>query len=444
MSAEGAMASSHQRNRGAHHVFFDSVGCRLNQSEIESLSRQFRRAGHILVEAPEHADLMVLNTCSVTAGADCESRRRIRTAMRANPHLQIAVTGCWATLNAEEASQLPGVRAVIPNELKGDLPAEMGLAAPPDLDLEPLERRPLPGIRRRTRAYLKAQDGCNQRCAFCLTTIARGPARSLPLERVLRQAHSAEEGGAKEIVLSGVQLSSYGRDLAGEVTLTTLLTELMRSTGIPRIRLSSLEPWGLPEGLFDLLEEDRLCRQLHLPLQSGSLRTLRRMARPMTAGEYEGLVQTARRRIPDVAVTTDILVGFPGETEEEFEESLAFIRRLNFADAHVFRFSTRPGTRAAELPDPVPSRETKERAATVRAAVQRSSREYQQGFLGREVRVLWEAASPLGPNEWQLSGLTDNYLRVRANARTDLWNSFSRVRLEAEGEKGLEGPIVHP
>ncbi len=408
------------------------------------MARQFRRAGHALVEAPEDADLMVLNTCTVTAGADSESRRRVRRAHRRNPELKIAVTGCWASLNPEGARQLPGVTAVTPNEQKSSLPTQLVEAPLPAFERDPIQRRPLPGVRMRTRAYIKAQDGCNHHCAYCLTTIARGSARSLPIRQVLHQVQAAEAGGAKEAVLSGVQLSSCGRDLEGEIDLTDLITTILAETRIPRIRLSSLEPWGVPDGFFDLWADRRLCRQLHLPLQSGCAQTLRRMSRPMTPNGYAQLAQSARGRIPDLALTTDVIVGFPGEDEGEFEESLRVIESMAFADAHVFPFSPRPGTPAAHLPDPVPSRIAKGRAGRVQATVERTADAFRRQFVGREMHVLWEAASGLGPAGWRLNGLTDNYLRVTTSSVKDRWNTQSRVRMVRVVDGGLEGQLIPP
>lgn len=423
-------------------LYFDTIGCRLNQSEIELMARQARAAGLRLVESAAEADWVVLNSCTVTAGADSETRHRIKQAHKSNPEAAIVVTGCWATLHADSARRLPGVQRVVPNKDKAELiPALFNLDRTA-FDLEPVERKPIPGIRMRTRAFIKAQDGCDHGCAYCLTTVARGPARSLPVERIIRQVQAAVDGGAKEAVLSGVQLSSYGRDLAGSESLTSLVRAVLHDTAIERVRLSSLEPWGLPKDFFQLWQDARVCRQLHLPLQSGSRPTLRRMRRPMTPQRFRQLVNRARQAIPGIAITTDILTGFPGESETEFKESLDFIRQMEFSDAHVFPFSARPNTPAAAMQDQIPSRIAKERAAEIRSVIERSRRRFQRQFLGTVADVLWESAESLGPQGWRMGGLTDNYLRVKATTSQDRWNELSPVQLQSSLNGYLQGVVL--
>lgn len=416
-------------------VYLDTVGCRLNQSEIEHMAAQFRQAGHELVGRPEDSDLMVVNTCTVTAAADADSRAKVRRLHRARPEAAIAVTGCWSSLHPDQAGALPGVRWVVPNEEKDALVARV-LGLPLEtFDREPLERRPIPGLRRRTRAFVKAQDGCDYRCTFCLTTIARGASRSLPVERVVAEVRAAVAGGAQEVVLTGVALSSYGRDLPDRPTLSTLVRAVLGETEVRRLRLSSLEPWGLPADFFDLWQDRRLCRHLHLPLQSGCAATLRRMGRPMRPAAYARLVERARAAIPDLALTTDVIVGFPGETEAEFRESLAFIRQMAFADAHVFTYSPRPGTPASRLPDPVHPAVARARNRIVRQTVAESAAAFRRRFLGQEAEVLWETMIELTPEGWRLSGWTDTYLRVQALGDPTWWNQVARVRLaRLEGE----------
>ncbi len=423
-------------------VYLDTVGCRLNQSEIEAMARQFRAAGHTLVASPREADLVVVNTCAVTQKAVADSRKLIRRVARAGAGA-IAVTGCWVSLDPQSARALPGVRWVVPNLEKDRLVATVLNLPQETFDLEPVERTPLPGLRLRTRAFIKVQDGCDLRCTFCITTVARGPSRSRPVEDVVRDVKAALQGGAQEIVLTGVHLGAWGKDFDPPMHLKDLVAILLRRLPIPRLRLSSLEPWDLPEDFFELWEDPRLCRHLHLPLQSGSASVLRRMARRTTPESYARLVETARRFIPDVAITTDIIVGFPGETEAEFEESLAFVRAMDFAGGHVFTYSERPGTAAARMPHPVPHRVRKERNARMRAVLEESAARYRRRFLGRTLTVLWEAASTLGPQGWTLTGLTDNYLRVQALAPENLWNRLTPVRLLREnGHDTLIGEIL--
>jgi threonylcarbamoyladenosine tRNA methylthiotransferase MtaB len=421
-------------------VYLDSIGCRLNQSEIETFARQFRQAGHTLVSEPSQADLIVVNTCTVTSEAASDSRQKIRQAARGGG--EVVVTGCWSTLNPEAAQLLPGVRRVVSNQEKDRLVADMlGLPAV-SFDLEPLAREPLPGLHQRTRAFIKVQDGCDNRCTFCITTIARGAARSRTLAEVIEDVRASLAGGAKEAVLTGVHLGSWGKDLGGGLHLRHLIQAILDQTDVTRLRLSSLEPWDLDKDFFSLWQDPRLCRHLHLPLQSGSGAVLRKMARKVTPESFRALVHAAHAAIPDLAITTDLIVGFPGEGETEFQESLAFVREMAFAGGHVFTYSARPGTAAANYPQQVPHDVRKARNALVRAELAQASRQYRERFIGREMDVLWEASDALGPDGWRLSGLTDNYLRVTATSPTLIWNQLSTVSLEGLTEDGLSGSMA--
>ena len=413
-------------------VYLDCLGCRLNQAELERMAAQLRAAGCELVPSAEDCEQVVLNTCTVTHRAARDSRARVRQLHRANPSARIAVTGCWSTLEAQAAAALPGVQLVVPNAEKDQLAAllcqDQG---------RPRARLPIPGSRRRARAFLQIQDGCDQACAYCLTTQARGPSRSTPLRTIVAELRAAEAGGALEAVLCGVQLSDWGRVLPGSPNLSSLLDTLLASSAIPRLRLSSLEPWGLPTDLFQRWTDARLCRQLHLPLQSGCDATLARMARPYRRAQASELIRQARAWIPELALSTDILVGFPGETEAEFTQTLAWLAQLNLADAHVFTFSPRPGTRAASMPDPVPSAVARERRLAVMEQVERSRRRYRQRLIGTTQAVLWVSARADDGGTWQLGGLTDHGVPVRATAGADLWNQLSPVRLLRQEPWGL-------
>lgn len=424
-------------------VYLDSVGCRLNQSEIEVYARQFMSAGHTLVPAPEEADLVVVNTCAVTAAAASDSRQKIRQAARAGREngLEIVATGCWSTLQPEAAAALPSVSRVVPNLEKDRLVADV-LGLPLEtFDQEPVERAPVPGARLRTRAFIKVQDGCDNRCTFCITTVARGPGRSRSLAQVLTDVRGAT-ASAQEVVLTGVHLGSWGHDLTPKLQLHDLVQTILNETEVARLRLSSLEPWDLDEAFFGLWANSRLCRHLHLPLQSGTTATLRRMARKTTPESFHRLVSAALAAVPEMAITTDVIAGFPGETEREFAECLEFVRALGFAGGHVFTYSARPGTAAAKMPDQVPVEARKERNAQLRGVLADASVIYSRRFLGRVLPVLWETAGAVGPEGWRLSGLTDNYLRVSAQAPQHLWNRITPVRLTALGEDGLYGQMA--
>lgn len=422
-------------------VYLDSVGCRLNQSEIEAYARQFHQAGHILVGSPGEADLAVVNTCAVTSAAASDSRQKVRQAARGGAK-EVAVTGCWSTLHPQAAAELPGVGVVVPNAGKDRLVQRL-LQLPDEVfDLEPVLRQPVPGARLRTRAFIKVQDGCDNRCTFCVTTVARGEGRSRSFAEVLADIHGAVQGGAQEVVLTGVHLGSWGQDFPRPLHLRHLVLAILSETALPRLRLSSLEPWDLDADFFSLWEDPRLCRHLHLPLQSGCAATLRRMARKVTPESFAALVAAARKAIPGVAVTTDVIAGFPGEDDAEFAESVEFIASMRFAGGHAFTYSPRPGTAAARMPRQVPSALRKERNARLRTLFSVSALEYQAGFVGQVLPVLWESAAALGPDGWRMSGLTDNYLHVSALARQDLWNTITPVRLVSIQEGGLSGMVA--
>jgi threonylcarbamoyladenosine tRNA methylthiotransferase MtaB len=423
-------------------VYLDSIGCRLNQAEIERYARQFHAAGHTLVAGPEEADLAVVNTCAVTTAAASDSRQKIRQMARAGVE-EVIVTGCWSTLKPAQATALPGVSRVIPNPEKDHLVPDL-LQIPTEVfEREPMERELIPGARLRTRAFIKVQDGCDNRCTFCVTTLARGAGRSRLIAEIIQDIRSAQQGedGALEVVLTGVHLGSWGHDFKRPLHLRQLVQAILNETDAPRMRLSSLEPWDLDTEFFSLWQDKRLCRHLHLPLQSGCDATLRRMARKTTPESFTELVKAARAVIPSIAITTDVITGFPGETDEEFEQSLAFVRQMEFAGGHVFTYSERPGTAAARMPGRVPIQIRKERNARMREAFSESALAYHARFLGQVLPVLWESATALGPDGWHLSGLTDNYLRVNALAPRQLWNQITPVCLTGLQGEALSGKI---
>ena len=416
------------------------------------MALQFRAAGHEIVASANMADMAVVNTCAVTNDAASESRSKIRQIGRAGVN-QIIATGCWSTLQPKEAAALPNVLQVVPNAGKDRLVADTLKLQPSSpnvhpFDLEPISRQPLPGLHRRTRAFIKVQDGCDNHCTFCITTVARGEGLSRPLADVILDVRSALDGGAKEIVLTGVHLGSWGYDFSnlfptGSGThLSDLIRVILNETDAPRLRLSSLEPWDLNETFFSLWENKRLMPHLHLPLQSGCESTLKRMARKTTPGSFRKLVSAARRIMPDVAITTDIIAGFPGETEDEFSESLAFVKEMDFAGGHVFTYSPRPGTGAARMKGQVRPELGKMRNHILHDVLEDSAKSYRQKFIGQRVSVLWESTSEVGDLGWQMEGWTGNYLRVSAFAPTPRWNEIDELQLTAEAKNGLIGEQV--
>jgi threonylcarbamoyladenosine tRNA methylthiotransferase MtaB len=384
--------------------------------------------------------MAVVNTCTVTSKAAADSRSAIRRIAHGGVN-EIIATGCWATLQPEDAASLPNVLRVVNNSRKDTLVPETLNIPPETFDLEPIAREPLPGLRQRTRAFIKVQDGCDNHCTFCITTVARGEGRSRPPADVISDIQSALDGGTKEIVLTGVHLGSWGQEWGKH--LRELVKAVLQETDTPRLRLSSLEPWDLDADFFKLWEDERLCQHLHLPLQSGCDATLKRMARKTTTASYRDLVTAARKIMPDAAITTDVIAGFPGETDDEFTESLAFIKEINFASGHAFTYSPRPGTGAGRLGGQIRPEIRKERNAILRGVFEEGEKAYRQRFLGQIMSVLWESTTQLNGQGWQMSGLTGNYLRVKASATKPLWNEISQVELQKNGENELYGELLN-
>jgi threonylcarbamoyladenosine tRNA methylthiotransferase MtaB len=441
-------------------IFLESLGCRLNYAEMASLGRQLAGAGHELAGSAAEADLCVLNSCAVTG----ESARLI-------------VTGCYATLEGETVAQLPNVELVVGNDRKEEL---LGLITKRVFGIGYWEQAasipqtntqyPIPNTAfvSRTRAFIKVQDGCRNHCTFCIVTVARGEERSRPVAEVVAEANALHAEGCQEAVLTGVHLGGYGSDSAPG--LRTLVAALLAETDIPRLRLSSLEPFDISESFFDLWPESdgRLMPHLHLPAQSGSDAVLRRMARRNRAADFEALARAARARIPGLALTTDLIAGFPGETESDFAETVAFARRVGFAHIHAFPYSARQGTAAARFGGQVPEPERKRRVRALNDLDAELGRAVRASFVGDTRPVLWERrhdAPPAlrswgesdSPQDSELSqpgaredcgtvwsGLTDNYLRVLSVVPDgiDLHNRIAPVHLVRLEEAVLWGEIA--
>jgi threonylcarbamoyladenosine tRNA methylthiotransferase MtaB len=459
-------------------VHVSSLGCKLNQSEMESLAMQLVQRGHQIVASPAEADLCVLNTCAVTSVAEQKTRQALRRLHRENPNARLVATGCYAELSPAEFQEmaggpgLPGVVLVAGNRAKAHLADLLaGTTAPTDRVCPadrvrpastpatagaPSEgRTPVPNAQlpiARTRALVKIQDGCDNACTYCIIHVARGPQRSRPADQVLAEVQARLAAGHKEIVLTGVHIGAYGRDRgtgsggapgaahSPSTDLWALVRRILAETEVPRLRLSSIEPWDLPPEALDLWSNARLCPHLHLPLQSGADAVLRRMGRRYTTAKFTALVDAARAAIPDLAVTTDVIAGFPGETAAEHAESLAFVAAMGFARVHVFPYSLRPGTPAAQMPGQVAPPVKAERASALRAAATASAAAFCQRFVGRTVSVLWESSRP-GRDGAVWNGLTGNYLRVHTLARENLANSLTPTRLVALTRAGLQGRI---
>ena len=329
-------------------VFFTNLGCKLNQAELEGLARRFVAAGHSISDSLAGADLHVVNTCTVTHRAARDSRKVARRGRRLNAAMRTVLTGCYVVGEPEEAAALAGVDLVVPNEAKHELLERVHDAFPAERPLGasdgPLEIPYVPLAFGNSRALVKVEDGCNMRCSFCIIPSTRGAQRSRPVEKVVAEVRGLVGGGFQEVVVTGVQISAY-RD--GNRRLVELVETLLEETEVPRLRLTSIAPWQFDRRLLGLFDTGRVCRHFHLSLQSGSDEILPRMRRPYSTAEYAGLLETIRAHVPGVAITTDLIVGFPGETGAEHEASLAFVAACGFARIHAFPYSARPGTEAA-------------------------------------------------------------------------------------------------
>jgi threonylcarbamoyladenosine tRNA methylthiotransferase MtaB len=432
-------------------IHLHTIGCRLNQAEIETMARQLQAGGHDIVHVAAEADTIILNTCAVTAEAARDARHLTRRFHRANESAGIVLTGCYATLAPDAVAALPGVRHVVGNADKERLPLLLDPALPivgRDVpaerlyEMEPIAREALPGSFGRTRGFIKVQDGCDNRCTFCVTTVARGAGRSRHLGDVVAEVQHFAEAGYGEVVLTGVHLGSYGRDLGRPAGLSELIATLVAHTDIPRIRLSSLEPWEIADGFFRLWDDPRLMPHLHLPLQSGSDRVLRRMARRTSRADFRALVEEARACIPDLGVSTDIICGFPGETEEEFTETLEYAAEIGFSRIHAFSYSPRPGTAAARMPGQLPGPVKRERTGRLIALSEQLSLAFHRRYEETVRPVLWERATGAERDGLRWAGYTDNYIRVSAVGPPDLMRRVTPARLGDATPEGMSGAIV--
>jgi threonylcarbamoyladenosine tRNA methylthiotransferase MtaB len=417
-------------------VALESLGCKLNQAEIEALTDRLVNRGHELTESVEEADIYVLNTCTVTHIADRKSRQALRAARRANPYARVIAAGCYARRAPEELGRL-GVIDVIVGDTEGnDLVS--AIEGNGHVRTSGWTGDSTRGWSR-TRSLVKIQEGCSDFCSFCVVPHTRGPGRSRTPEDILAEVKDKAARGHKEVVLTGTKLGDYRWNGHGPAGLPELIRRILAETKVERLRLSSLQPADLTPEFLALWHDSRLCPHLHLPLQSGSDAILRQMHRPYTLAEYESAVCRAREAIPDLSITTDVLVGFPGERESEFEESYWFCESMSFAGIHVFPYSKRPGTPAAEMPGQVDEKAKKQRSARTMSLGKRSAGRFRLQFLGRTMMVLWEDNSSDGL--W--SGHTANYLRVYAKSGERLAGKMLAARIVEEYADGLRGEMVN-
>ena len=414
--------------------YLENFGCRATQADGAVIERQLLDKGLARAENFSAADVVVLNTCTVTSAADQDARSTIRRIHRENPGAQILVTGCYAQRSPEEIAQIPGVSIVVGNSHKhqladiadrptgfvplqslsagevfvGDIFAHTELMAAPVFEADTASEK--------TRPNLKIQDGCNNRCSFCIIPYVRGKSRSLRLDEVIRETRALAELGYKEIVLSGINLGRWGRDIEGRSRFADLLRAILAETAIAKIRISSVEPMDWSDDLIELVASSpRICKHAHVPLQSGSDRILRKMHRKYRPWHYADRIQKIRAAMPTAAIGADVMVGFPGETDADFEETRAFIDSLPFTYLHVFTYSSRPGTPSASMPNQVRGDLTRERNRILRELAARKKRSFQQQFIGHELQAITLTNFENGRTE----ALSDNYQKLWLKGRHD-------------------------
>ncbi len=392
-------------------VAISTLGCKTNQFESAAMIEQLTAAGYLVVPFTEPSDIYIVNSCTVTARTDAETRRLIRRARRLNPASRIVATGCYAQVSPGELEKMPELDCVLGNQEKQNISALLESAEHSVSDItaiseaEPLK---LTSFAEHTRAFLQIQNGCNSFCAYCIVPYARGRSRSVRPGDILQGVRDLAAGGFKEVVLTGIHLGAYGLDLPNPMSLTTLVRQMDAEAIVPRLRIGSIEPNEVTDELLSLMSASKcICPHLHLPLQSGSDSVLNRMGRPYTAELFRKLMVKASAAMPDAFIGADVIAGFPGETEEEFAETVRLCEELPFSDLHVFPYSSRPGTRAAGMPGHVPARIVTERAARLRSIATRKKAEFLERFISKELKVLVQ-----GNNDKSgiCRGLSRNYI----------------------------------
>lgn len=429
-------------------VAFTTLGCKVNQFETEVIEGLFKQRGYAVVPFSGKADVYVINTCSVTHLGEKKSRQLIRRATRTNPEAAIVVTGCYAQTAPEKVETIPGVNVIVGTQDRQQIVDLVEEAVANQLQVKAVanimaadhfEDIPLFHIPGRTRAFLKIQEGCTNFCTYCIIPFARGPLRSRPLSSVVSEAEKMVAAGFREIVLTGIHLGAYGRDHENNLELTDAIQAILDVKGLMRLRLGSLESIEISEQLINLMRKDkRLCPHLHLPLQSGHDHILSKMNRHYTTAEFEQLIESIRSQVDDIAISTDIIVGFPGETQEVFEEALAFVERMHFARIHVFPYSKREGTPAASFPGQIDEQDKKNRAHQLQVVADKAAKDFNNRFIGKIVDVLFE-----GEEDGVIDGLAGNYIRVYAPGDRSMQGQVCRVCVEKVYKDGVWGHITN-
>ncbi len=392
-------------------IAFTTLGCKINQYETDLMRQDLLSQGNTIVPFDDEADVYVINTCSVTAKSDYQCRQVIRTAVRRGHAAKIVVTGCYAETRPEELRSIPGVDLVIGNRDKATIPHQImkkasSISEIPSAGSIPIPIKTLPG---KTRGFLKIQDGCDNRCSYCIVPLARGESRSVDFDSVVSEFERLVQRGCPEVVLTGIHIGSYGTDLRPATDLSKLLAVLISKRGHARIRVSSIEPTEITPELISFLGP-ALCRHLHIPLQSGDNSILKAMNRNYTSELYRSVLENISQRVPGIALGADIMVGFPGEGEKEFQNTVELVERSPLTHLHVFSYSPRPGTRAAALKHQVPDQVKKERSETLRELGNRKNYDFRKKFMNTEVKVVVE--DKIDTRSQLLTGITDNYFRV--------------------------------
>ena len=423
-----------------------NLGCKVNAYETEAMQEMLEQAGYEIVPFREGADIYIINTCTVTNIADRKSRQMLHRARKMNPDAIVVAAGCYVQAQAEKQEVDPCIDIVLGNNRKKDLIAVLEeyqqkkaegecLEEVEDIsrtkDYEPLSLTK-PGDH--TRAYIKVQDGCNQFCTYCIIPYAGGRVRSREVEDVIREVRALAENGYREVVLTGIHLSSYGIDFDGERHLLELIRAVHEVEGIRRIRLGSLEPGIITEEFAEALAAlPKMCPHFHLSLQSGCDATLKRMNRRYTSGEYYEKCRILRKYFDRPALTTDVIVGFPGETEEEFRQSMEFVDKVDFYETHIFKYSRREGTKAAVMENQVSEQVKAQRSALMISLGEKKRRAYEESFVGSEVEVLVEEPDVIDGRKVQ-TGHTKEYIKVALESGEDLRNQIVKVRIDNDSQ----------
>ncbi|AQS59907.1 tRNA (N(6)-L-threonylcarbamoyladenosine(37)-C(2))-methylthiotransferase MtaB [Desulforamulus ferrireducens] len=428
-----------------------TLGCKVNQYESAAIGDLFRQAGYEMVDFEQQADVYVINTCTVTHLGDRKSRQMIRRAAKQNAQAVIAVTGCYAQTSPGEVLEIPGVDLVVGTKDKANIvklveafaKGKGPVKAVDDImDSHSYEELPVPIEQGKTRAFLKIQEGCNSFCAYCIIPYARGPVRSRLPENVLTSATQLIEQGFKEIVLTGIHIGAYGQDFADEqIDLAWLVDRLAKLPGLLRLRLGSIEPHDINDALIKAVASNpNICRHLHIPLQSGDDEVLASMRRRYNIAQFESLVNNIYQAIPGVALTTDVIVGFPGETEGQFQNTLQTVERVGFASLHVFKYSPRKGTPAAAMPDQVSPHVKEERSKRLIELGDKLANKFARKQLGQDLEVLVE--QPHEGDNRLFEGHTDTYLKVIFPAEEKLRGQLVRVHIDEIFGQYLKGRII--